>query len=203
MGCDYHQFFTKNDVLNKKLTFIDAFDDVIEDDKVESLALTCASKVDVDYVFVCTIESSIDVFNYFPLERARRLIDKLPDLDGKYTKSKYLKDIAESFSKINFCSDAEYSKGFATKFENGIWFPECCRKELMLMKKAYDNVKSLEMLLAEIDRLSKIVSEKCKNLVKTVSFINQEFYDLEYSSSYISVYPKHGQDAMVIKLTTC
>lgn len=203
MGCDYHQFFTKNDILNKKLAFVDALDHVIEDDKVESLALARASKVNVDYVFACTIESSIDVFNYFPFMRARRLIDKLPDLDGKYTKSKYLRDNAESFSKISFCSDAEYTKGFATKFENGIWFPECCRKEIMLMKKAYDNVKSLRTLSTEIDRLSEIVSEKCKNLLKTVSFINQEFYDLEYSSSYISVYPKYGRDAMVIKSTTC
>ena len=203
MGCDYHQFFTEVDLLNKKLAFIDPVDVVIKDEDVPRRVMSYAHKVNIDYIFNCTIKSAVHCFNYFPLCRAETYINSMADPDGKYTKSMYRKYNANDFSKIDFCSDAEYVRGFETKFNSGpIWFPECCRKEIRLMKKAYDNVISLDALWAEIDRLSKIVIEKCKSLAMTTNFVNLEFYDLEYSSSHISVYPKYGEKVIVIKSTT-
>ena len=71
------------------------------------------------------------------------------------------------------------------------------------MRKAYSDAKHFELLSAKIDSLSKAVISKCKNLLDQTDFNEQTFYDLEYSSSYVGVFPKYGCDAMVIKATTC
>lgn len=46
MGCDYHQFFTEADLVNKKLAFIDPVDVVIKDEDVPRRITPYVHKID-------------------------------------------------------------------------------------------------------------------------------------------------------------
>lgn len=205
MSFCHHQFFTKQDFDAGKIVFVDQIDNVVEKDKRDETLSRYARSVDVEYVFNCTISNSVQSFDYFPLRRVERYLGGLPDLNEKYTKEKYLNDVKCEFGNLSFCSDGSYAGYFKELFSSRL-FPECCLTEFKALKAIYSKVSRASKyneIFDKIKKVEKIIIEKCKRLISSTNIVDQEFFDLEYSSSRIGVYPKYGHDSFVLKSTTC
>lgn len=206
MGCDYHQFFTKYDCENGKIVFIDPFGIVIEKTELSKKTSSFIREVSADYVLTCTVDESVSVFNFWLLRYADMYIDGIPDIDGKITKAKYASRLNDGeFNKLDFCPDEIYARHFDRRFENRFLFPECCRSVFNRLKRTYAEVRKTgsKQMESSVRMLSDEIIKKCRDLIMQSDFSQQTFYDVEYSSSHIGVYPKYGYDANVINATTC
>lgn len=195
MGCDYHQFFTKQDLDAGDLELKDKYD---FKDPSKADAMRDALKVTLDYVMICTIDNYVDILHYW-LDEYIGVVQQ-----GEMNYADWAKKSTENLGKVKYCTDEEYIEHFDLTYQNYI-FPEATKTFFAELLDIYLNCKdsTRRKVFEDIDACCKKITRYCRDLVSRSNMYKDGWLDIDLRSSSIIVQPKKDSKAIVLNATTC